>query len=478
MFTAPSTARSYINGGWVNDPAVTGVPVRNPAQPEEMVGQAYWASEANAQDAMQAAYYAWPAWKAQPLPARLALLRAALDALNTNIQAMARLITLENGKTLAESQSEVNATLRDGYAQLDLLLNTPLQDTVTPSQTFIRREPLGVVLLITPWNFPLATIGRKLIPALALGNTLVLKPSELTPLTATTFFEFLIQSGLPHGAANLLIGDGPSLGPTLTRHPALRGLSFTGSTRVGKWLCEQVAARDVKVQMEMGGKNALVVLADANLEAAVEAAAVGAFSCAGQWCTGTSRVVVQESVYIPFIDRLRQRVADLRVGDGFEAGVQMGPVISQAQHTRINAAIENGLASGAQRLTGGGSIEGGYFIEPTIFINVTPEMALAQEEIFGPVLSVLKAKDEEDALQIANSTPYGLSFSVYTRSPIWAERFMNDAQAGLCHVNLPTHYREANMPILGWRDSGRGAPECGLSAVEAFTRSKAIYQRL
>ena len=479
LFDKP--ARSYLNGQWVGGASTGAVAVRNPANPAETVGEAWWAGPADAAAAMDAAQTALPGWRRVPLDERITRLRALLDILTQTAESLAQVITRENGKTLSESRGEVAATIRDGVYQLEQLLSTAELPVPAPGANGVRsqvlREPLGVVLLITPWNFPLATIGRKLIPALALGNTVVVKPSELTPLTAAAFFELLDSCQLPPGVANLVLGEGPAIGPALVQHAALRGISFTGSTRVGLGLAEQTAGRDVRLQLEMGGKNALVVLADADVDAALDAAVIGAFACAGQWCTSTSRVIVERPLYAEFVDRLVRRAQALRLGSGLDPATQMGPLISAAQAQRSVRAIEAALAEGARLAAGGVTppSAAGHFVAPTVLADVTPTMALAQEEVFGPVLAVLPAEDADDALRLANASPYGLAFSVYTRSQALAERFMREVRAGLCHVNLPTYYREAHMPVCGWQASGRGAPECGDFALEAFTRVRAVY---
>ncbi|MDQ7051799.1 MAG: aldehyde dehydrogenase family protein [candidate division KSB1 bacterium] len=343
-----------------------------------------------------------------------------------------------------------------------------------------RHEPLGVVLLITPWNFPLATVLRKMIPALAAGNTVVLKPSELTPLTAVALFHLMDASGLPPGVANLVLGEGPVVGKALVQHLDVRAISFTGSTVTGLQLARLLDARGVRFQAEMGGANTLVVLADADLEAAADAAVSAGFACCGQWCTGTGRVIVEQEKYAEFLPKLLTRLKKMVIGDGRDARVNMGPLISAQQRNKIEQAVQRALAEGARLLCGGRrpadpALQKGYFYEPTLLADVTAEMEAAWEEIFGPVLVAMPARDPDEALALANGTRYGLAFSVYTRDAEKAGKFLREVEAGLCHVNLPTGFRDPVLPLLGWKDSGRGWPEAGKYGLEFLTRTKAVY---
>ena len=477
------SAQSFVAGRWAGGDSPQAL--MNPANLTECIGHVQPADSGLARAAMQAAVDAWPAWRRRPLDERLALLAHALDHLDACRNAVARTITRESGKTLRESHAEIDAAIRDGRHQLRLAHELP---TRVQAERFnaevhaeIRHESIGVFVLITPWNFPLATIVRKLIPAIAWGNTVVVKPAGITPLTAAAWFKTLEEAGLPAGVANLVTGKSSVVGSALTNHPALRGISFTGSTEVGLGLCRQVAERDVRLQMELGGKNALVVMADAELDDAAEAAAFAAFSCAGQWCVSTSRVIVEQPVYERFIAALHARAARIRVGNGLSDTTDMGPVISADQFAQVQQAIHVARTEGARLRCGGDvlpTVAGarGYYLKPTVFTEVTEKMQLAREEVFGPVLAVMRACDYDDAARLANSTAYGLSFSVYTKNAQIAQRFMQDIEAGMCHVNLPTPYREPGLPLSGWRESGRGIPECGQYARDFFTRPKAVYR--
>jgi len=435
---------------------------------------------------MDSAKHNWKPWAGLDVAARLGILETALELLENRASEVQLSITLENGKTLAESAMEVDSSLKDARHQLRAVRNQQRRQAIDIPDpevaAYVHHESLGVFLLITPWNFPLATILRKLVPALAYGNTVVCKPSERTPFTPAFLFELLEESGLPSGVANLILGKSSVVGNALIRHPDLAGLSFTGSTQVGLSICDQLATRPVRLQMEMGGKNAAVVLEDADLTVAAESVVLAAFSCAGQWCTSTSRVIVERSVTREFVEILKDRVSRIHIGDGRDPGTSMGPVFSEGQRNEVLSGIQTAVEEGAQVLHGGSShdeIDGkrGWFVEPTILVSVAPEMTIAHEEVFGPVLAVIEASDPESALAIANGTEYGLSFSVFTKSEKWAERFVNEVESGVCHVNLHTAYRKAEIPIGGWRQSGRGVPECGDVQKEFFTRLKSVYRR-
>ncbi len=475
---------SMINGEWCGNSGET-VTIYNPANHQQKVAHCQYADGELAKYAVNAAETSFEKWSRQPVKHSISILRKAVDILEENAELVSRTITLENGKTLRESQAEVDATIRDARYQLKAVAETdwriPANIHDSDSAHYVQRESMGVFLLITPWNFPLATIVRKLVPALGFGNTVVVKPAQLTPGAAGHWFEFLHQAGLPGGVANLVLGRGSIVGNTLINQPKLSGISFTGSTEIGLDICRKVSARSVRLQMEMGGKNAIVVLADADLDKAVEATVLAAFSCAGQWCTSTSRAIVEEAVYESFLNRLKSRVESLKIGDGMNENTNMGPVISNGQRNICCEAINKARQEGALLLTGGKAIRAidgktGFFLEPTILRDVLPNMSLANEEVFGPVLAVISVKNPEEALELANATVYGLTFSVYTRSAEWADRFINEIQAGVCHVNLPTAYREAAFPIGGWKESGRGVPECGDEQKHFHTRLKTVYR--
>jgi len=476
---------SFIDGKWCAGKGDV-LEIRNPANLDETVATARLADCAQANEAMKSVDRAFSAWSRTPVAERLEILRLAVDRLEANTDSVGRLITQENGKTLPESRAEVEASIRDARYQLkaveDTIWHQPRAGTGSAEiECAVHREPCGVYLLITPWNFPLATIVRKVVPALGFGNAVVMKPAQLTPGAAVIWLRALIDAGLPAGVANLVLGRGDEVGSTLIDSEALRGVSFTGSTEIGLDICRQTAERQVRLQMEMGGKNAIVVLSDADLDIAVDSTVLAAYSCAGQWCTSTSRAIVERSVYSEFLARLKTKVETLSIGDGTFADTAMGPVISDGQRLGCVDAIAVARAAGAQILTGGEALDEidgrrGYFMQPTVLRDVTPDMQLAREEVFGPVLAVIPADGPGDALRIANATCYGLTFSIYTRSAEWAEKFIAEVDAGMCHLNLPTAYRDASLPVGGWKESGRGVPECGDEQKHFYTRLKAVYR--
>ena len=477
------TLQNYINGSWVD--SVSGRRGRcvNPADREEVVCEAQASVPEDVEQAMAAASRAWAGWAALPAPRRAALLQEVWFRMKSREEDFVRAITRENGKILRESRAEFQAALKETDYQIGQgrrLTGKSLPSEVPGATCGLQRRPLGVVTLITPWNFPLNVACRKLVPALIAGNCCVLKPSDLTPLSAALLCELLHEAGLPPGTVNLVTGRGSVIGEALVAHPAVRAVSFTGSTEVGVGIATRLAGRATKLQLEMGGKNPLVVLADADLPKAVEAAMLGAYSCSGQWCTSTSRVIVEEAVYESVVERLAAAASALKVGDGFDESSQMGPVCGAQQYENILRYIEIGKGEGARLCAGGraltdGNLSRGCFIAPTVFADVTPGLRIAQEEIFGPVLAVMKARDFDHALELANATPFGLASSIFTRDLARAQRFVAESEVGLCHVNLPTAWKEPQMEFGGIKESGRGLPEAGEDGMEFFTNHKAVY---
>ncbi len=472
------TFKSYISGSWISTKSGITKTLHNPADTNQLTGKVEYAGGEIAQAAMDAAKDAWNCWREYPVAKRIEILSVLLEIIKQERDEIAKIITTENGKTLRESYSEIDSALNEAEYQTKFLSKSIVEHI---SNHEIRYEPLGVVLLITPWNFPLATILRKLVPALAVGNTVVVKPSELTPMTADALFRIIDRLGFPKGAINMLIGEGNVSGPVLCKHPALRAVSLTGSSYTGANIARQIRDYKVKFQAEMGGKNAVVVLEDADLDEAANAVVQSGFACCGQWCTGTSRVIVEKPVYEKFINMLVEKTGRISTGDGFNKSVTMGPLISKAQLDRVEAAVLNAKKDGAKLLAGGkrpgkAELSNGYFFEPTIFADVKPGMNIAQEEIFGPVIAVLAADNMDEALSIANNSKYGLAFSVYTKSKSAAGKFMNEVNAGVCHINLPTSFRDPALPLYGWGNSGCGLPESGRFARDFFTKTKAIYK--
>jgi aldehyde dehydrogenase (NAD+) len=483
--TEVKTFGNYINGRF--SPSESGATLRdmNPAHREEILCEVQASTTADVAQAMEAATAAFPSWRRTPAPGRATLLQELVRIMKGQEDTFVRTITLENGKTLRESRAEFQAAIKE--AEFQIGEGRRLGGDHVPSDQpgvlcYLTRRPLGVVSVITPWNFPLNVACRKLFPALIAGNCCVLKPAEFTPLTSVRLFEAVDRAGFPPGVVNLVTGRGSVIGDTLVTHPAVRAISFTGSTDVGLGIMEKVGRRSSKVQLEMGGKNPLVVLADADLELAVEAAALGAYSCSGQWCTSTSRAIIEEPIYEAFLDMLVEKVEKITVGNGLDEGTRMGPVAGPQQYRTILAYLETGKQEGACLRVGGAALTdgehaSGYFIAPTVFADVQPEMRIAREEIFGPVLSVMRARDLPDAIRLANATCYGLSSSIYTNNLAKAHRFIEESEVGLCHVNMPTSMKEPQLEFGGIKDSGRGLPEAGKCGTLFFTEHQAVYIR-
>jgi len=340
------------------------------------------------------------------------------------------------------------------------------------------RQPLGVVALITPWNFPICIPAWKIAPALVAGNAVIFKPSSTTPLTAAKLVEIFERAGLPAGVLNLLVGSSSDVGDLLTRDRRVKGISFTGSSENGTQIYATCASRGVKAQCEMGGKNPVIVLEDADLDLAVDGIVSGAFGSTGQRCTATSRAILQDSIADNVVERMADRVSKWKLGNGLEPDVQMGPLVSAQQLKTVQEYIEIGKREGARLVTGGGRPSGlarGFFVEPTIFDRVRPEHRIAREEIFGPVLSVIRAKDYEQAMEFANASDYGLTSSIYTNDAGMIFDFCERMDAGMVHVNSPTVGGEAQIPFGGMKSSGVGEREQGPSALDFYTDVKVVY---
>lgn len=472
--------RNYIAGAWVSGEPF---PNRNPANTDELVGLFVRGTSADITAAAQAAEAAFPLWASLPGPARAGYLFRVAELLEGNLEQLAREMTREEGKTLPEARGEVRRSINifryfagEG-ARLPGLAPPSERERV---QMFVLRRPLGVVGLITPWNFPAAIPAWKLAPALICGNTAVLKPASAAPLSAWRIIEACHQAGIPKGVVNFVAGPGAELGRALLEAPPLKAVSFTGSCPVGQWVHAQASQRRLRIQLEMGGKNPTIVLADCDLALAVENVVNGAFASTGQKCTATSRAIVEEPVYDQFLEALVARTRQLKIGNGLEPGIDIGPAIDQAQLDTDLRYIGIGKQecgpplTGGNRLTGDG-FEKGYFLEPTIFAGVTETMTLAQEEVFGPVLAVMRARDFEDALRIANNVSFGLSASLQTTNLSRAFEYIQRAEAGLLMINLPSAGVEYQVPFGGTKDSSFGPKEQGPAALEFYTDFKTIY---
>jgi alpha-ketoglutaric semialdehyde dehydrogenase len=477
------TYANFIDGEWVPSASGEVFENRSPANTADLIGYFQKSSTADVDRAVAAAEQAYRSWRLVPAPARAEILYRAAQLFADRKHRFARDMTREMGKVVAETAGDVQEAI--DMAQLMAGEGRRLHGQTTPSELRNKfamsvRQPIGVCGMITAWNFPVAVPSWKILPALVCGNTVVFKPAEEAPLSAVNFVQTLVDAGLPAGVLNLVTGDGPGAGAPLIAHPAVRVVSFTGSTATGRLVNERCAATFKKVHLEMGGKNVIIVMDDANLELAVDGALWGGFGTTGQRCTAASRVIVHRDVYVPFTSRFVERAQRLRVGDGLNPSTEMGPSISEAQLAKVMEYVEIGRAEGATLATGGqrlaaGAHASGFFHQPTIFTDVAPTMRIAQEEIFGPVVSVLPCGSLEEAIDIANGVAYGLSASIYTQDINRAFTAMRDVYTGLFYVNAPTIGAEVHLPFGGTKATGNGHREAGTAALDVFSEWKSIY---
>jgi aldehyde dehydrogenase (NAD+) len=473
---------NFIGGEWVPTSGGT-YEVRNPADPDEVVGLFPFATEDEVRAAIAAAEQAQSGWGTTPGPERGEVLYRASQIIRRRADELATDLVREEGKTLAESKVEVlrsseilNYFAGEGRRMGGDTLPAETRNTLL----YTSRMPLGVVAIITPWNFPIAIPTWKIAPALISGNAVVFKPASQTPLTAVHLVEVLAEAGLPKGVLNLIMGSGSKIGNMIVTDERIDGVSFTGSYEVGTGIYQQTAKRMIRTQLEMGGKNPLIVAADADLDKAVMLAVRGGFGLTGQACTATSRVVVERAVAREFTERLTAMARGLTVGPGLAQGSQMGPAVSQGQRDTDLEYIEIGQSEGARLVAGGGKgIDGlpgnGHFVAPTVFADVRPDMRIAQEEIFGPVISVIEAGDFDDAMQIADNIGFGLAASICTNDLRKALQFAERIEAGLVKVNQPTTGVPLHAPFGGFKHSSSGTfKEQGQGAVDFYTRIKTV----
>jgi aldehyde dehydrogenase (NAD+) len=479
----PEVNQNYVGGKWKSSSSGETYEQKNPADLTETTGIWQKSTVEDARAAISAAQGASALWSSMNVYKRAEYLKKALALLNSRTEEIANVLTAENGKTLKESKTEILSAIKEMDFQISE--GVRLSGQIMPSEqegvlAYTIRRPLGVVAIIAPWNFPFNVPCRKVIPALMAGNTCVLKPSNLTPGVGAEFTKLFAQTDLPAGVLNFITGSGAVLGDEFVTNPVVKAISFTGSTAVGTEINKKAATNLARTQLEMGGKNPLVVLSDANLAQAADAASLAAYACAGQWCTSTSRVIVEKKVLKDFLDLLLERIGKFVVGRGTDPRTTMGPVCGQDQLRNILACIERGKTEGAKILTGGnrisrGDLAKGCFIEPTIFINVRTDMFIAQEEIFGPVLSVMAAEDFEQAIEMANAIKFGLSSSIYTNDLQKALTFVEKTDVGMTHVNMHTALKEPPFSFGGVKMSGCGIPEAGHTGIEFFTEHKVVY---
>ena len=478
-----TTYLNYIDGQWV--PARSGATYenRNPADHRDLIGLFPESGREDVDAAVAAAARAYTTWRLVPAPARAEILYRAAQLFKERKDRFADDMTREMGKVLAETAGDVQEAIDMSFLMAGE--GRRLFGQTTPSELRNKfamsvRQPIGVCGMITAWNFPMAVPSWKILPALICGNTVVFKPAEEAPLTAINFVQTLIDAGLPAGVLNLVMGDGPSAAAPIVEHPDVAVVSFTGSTETGRRINEVCARSFKKVHLEMGGKNVIIVMDDARLDLAVDGAVWGGFGTTGQRCTAASRVLVHEAVYDEFLERFIARARQLVVGDGRAAGVQMGPSIHEAQLARVVEYVGIGQAEGARLALGGGRLGDGahmhgWFHAPTIFADVTPTMRIAREEIFGPVVSVLRISSLDEAVAVANDVAYGLSAAIYTQDINNAFTAMRDVYTGLFYVNAPTIGAEVHLPFGGVKATGNGHREAGVAALDVFSEWKSIY---
>lgn len=477
------TYRNFINGVWAESVSTNKVENVNPANTDDKLGIVRLSTRDEARKAVESAAEAFRAWRSTPAPARGRIVARAARMLEDDKENLARLLTREEGKTVSEARGEIQraANVADFVAgEARRMTGETIPSELPSNFAYTLKQPHGVVAIVTPWNFPVAIPVWKIAPALVAGNTVVFKPATVTPATAVRIVEIFAEAGIPAGVLNLVLGSGSEAGDEIVGHRAVRAISFTGSNGIGLKLYEQAARRGVRVQCEMGGKNPVVILEDADMELAVESTAQGAFGSTGQRCTATSRAVVVESVADEFVSRMVERAKSLRIGDGLNADTDVGPIVDAGQFKSVLSYIDIGREDGAELLCGGDPADGaglrkGFFIRPAVFDRVTPDMRIAREEIFGPVLSVLRVKDFEEALQVANDSEFGLSSSVFTNDSARVFRFVDEIETGMTHINSPTTGGEAHIPFGGIKSTGVGDFEQGSTALDFYTELKVVY---
>ena len=477
------TYKNFIGGKWTQSTSPRTVDNINPANTDDIIGTNRQATREEARAAVEAAAEAFAGWRRTPAPQRGKIVAKAARLMEEAKEELATILTHEEGKTISESRGELQRSINvaDFCAGESRRMNGETIFSELPSNfVYTIKQPLGVVACVTPWNFPVAIPTWKIAPALVAGNTVVFKPATITPGTAVRIVQIFEEAGIPAGVLNLILGSGSDAGDEIINHPAVKAVSFTGSNPVGIRLYESVSRRGAKCQCEMGGKNPVVVLEDADLDLAVEHTAQGAFGSSGQRCTATSRAIVVDKIADEFVERVSKRAQSMRIGDGMDPQTEMGPSVDEGQFKTVleylNIGREDGatLVCGGELATGNG-LDKGFFVQPTVFDRVTPDMRIAREEIFGPVLSVMRVKDFEEAMTVANDTEFGLSSSIFTNDVARMFRFVDEIETGMTHINSPTTGGEAHIPFGGIKGTGIGDREQGSTALDFYTELKVVY---
>ncbi len=474
--------RNYIGGEWVE--SVTGETTEsyNPAT-GEVVGIITRSNEEDVDKAVAAARAAFKKWRLVPAPVRGELLMKIGQGLEKHKEELAQLLTREMGKVLPEARGDVQEAIDVAYyfaGEGRRLFGQTIPSELTNKACMTVRDPIGVVAAITAWNFPTAIPAWKMMPALVAGNTVIFKPATDGAVVATAFVKVLIEAGVPAGVVNLILGPGHLAGDALVENPGIDAITFTGSTEIGTRLASKAAAYNKRVSLEMGGKNAIIVMDDADLDLAVDGIIWSAYGTTGQRCTACSRVIVHKDAKEELLHKLVEKIKELKLGDGLDSKVDVGPIINSKQLESIHQYVEIGKAEGAKLLIGGekateGELAKGSFYKPTLFADVTPNMRIAQEEIFGPVLSVITVENLAEAIEVNNNTKYGLSGSIYTRNINNVYTAMRDITTGILYVNAGTIGAEVHLPFGGTRGTGNGHREVGPAALDFFTEWKSIY---
>ena len=479
----PKIYKNLIDGEWVESFTGQTHENLNPADTSDVVGIFQRSGKEDVDAAVQAAKRAYEKWRLTPAPRRAEIIFRAGEIMTERKEEFARDMTREMGKVLAETRGDVQEAIDTAYYMAGegrRMFGQTVPSELPNKFAMSVRMPIGVCGMITPWNFPMAIPSWKLFPAIVCGNTCVIKPAEDTPLSTFNLVRALMEAGLPRGVINIVTGHGPEAGAPLTCHPDVRVISFTGSSEIGRLVGETAARTFKHCSLEMGGKNAIIVLDDANLDLAVDGALWGGFGTTGQRCTAASRVIVQKGVYNQFLDKFVDRVRTITVGNGLDETTTMGPQVNEQQVKTTEKYVEIGRNEGAHLLRGGKRLDSaaharGWFHEPTIFADVHAKMRIAQEEIFGPVVSVIPCGNFDEAIEISNGVIYGLSTSLYTRDVNKAYRAMRDLYAGITYINAPTIGAEVHLPFGGTKATGNGHREGGTGAIDFYTEWKAVY---
>ena len=475
--------RNFIGGQWIAPSTDRYFENRNPADQQDLIGMFPESGVDDVNRAVDSAVRGFAQWKRTPAPARGDVLRRVGDLMAARKEEIANLMTREMGKPLAETRGDVQEGIDTAYyaaTEGRRLFGHTVPSELANKWAMTMRRPIGVCGLITPFNFPMAIPTWKAFPALLCGNSVVLKPAEDVPHTATVLVEILLEAGLPPEVIQLVHGFGEVVGKALVEHPQVPVISFTGSTQTGRVVGETCGRMHKRLSLEMGGKNAQIVLNDADLDLALDGVLWGAFGTTGQRCTATSRLILQAQIHDQFVARLAERATALRLGDGRVAGTDVGPLVNAAAREKVEHYITVGREQGATLVCGGaratgGALDNGFFFQPTIFSGVTAGSRLEQEEIFGPVLSVIKVADVEEAFTVNNDVRYGLSSSVYTSNVNVAFRAMQDLDNGITYVNAPTIGAEAHLPFGGVKETGNGHREGGWEVYEFYSETKVGY---